>query len=187
MRRIPQPGRTLSSASGDDPISLDLGFSFHSVRVGDFVPETVRKLQVECERENASGEAVGPDEVANIAVRFKGCTTFGLPAAFAVFPGESHFGFSYFALVAGGLEDACAPFPGEFGATGLFVLALVGLDALFFLEVFLGAGAVLVMAALPAVGAGDGGAGIPFELAFALALLFVQFSCSSCLRICLWT
>ena len=40
---------------------------------------------VECESEHATGEATGTDEVANINVRFKGCTSFGIPATT---PGE---------------------------------------------------------------------------------------------------
>jgi len=35
---------------------------------------------VECQSEQASGEAVGTDEVADVAVRFKGCSAFGEPA-----------------------------------------------------------------------------------------------------------
>ena len=35
---------------------------------------------VECESEQASGEASGADEVVNVSVRFKGCTYFGNPA-----------------------------------------------------------------------------------------------------------
>ena len=35
---------------------------------------------VECSSEQASGEAVGSDEVANVSVLFKGCTFFGDPA-----------------------------------------------------------------------------------------------------------
>ncbi len=58
----------------------------------------------------------------------------------------------------------------ELRPAGLFVLALR--DAL--LDVFLGARAVLVLAAL-LVFAGDSRAGGPFELAFALAVLFVLF------------
>ena len=35
---------------------------------------------VECETEHASGEASGTDEVSDVSVRFKGCTSFGDPA-----------------------------------------------------------------------------------------------------------
>jgi hypothetical protein len=37
-------------------------------------------VQVECASEHASGESAGSDEVANVSVRFTGCSTFGLPA-----------------------------------------------------------------------------------------------------------
>ena len=38
---------------------------------------------MECETEHATGEAVASDEVANVSVRFKGCTFFGDPATTA--------------------------------------------------------------------------------------------------------
>jgi hypothetical protein len=42
--------------------------------------EGVSLTKVECTKENATGEATGTDEVANVSVRFKGCVSFGLPA-----------------------------------------------------------------------------------------------------------
>lgn len=36
--------------------------------------------EVECEREHATGEAAGSNKIANVSVRFEGCTAFGLPA-----------------------------------------------------------------------------------------------------------
>lgn len=40
----------------------------------------IAEIGVECEKETATGEAAGTDEVANVSVRFKGCTLFGVPA-----------------------------------------------------------------------------------------------------------
>ena len=37
-------------------------------------------LAVECASEHATGEATGSDEVGNVSVSFKGCTSFGFPA-----------------------------------------------------------------------------------------------------------
>jgi hypothetical protein len=44
-----------------------------------FGPSNIQ-VQVECASEHATGEAVGSDEVANVSVRFTGCTARGLPA-----------------------------------------------------------------------------------------------------------
>jgi hypothetical protein len=40
----------------------------------------IAEIGVECEKENATGEAAGTDEVANVSVHFNGCTLFGVPA-----------------------------------------------------------------------------------------------------------
>jgi hypothetical protein len=40
----------------------------------------IAEIGVECEKESATGEAAGADEVANVSVHFKGCTLFGVPA-----------------------------------------------------------------------------------------------------------
>ncbi len=41
---------------------------------------TAIKPKVECQSEHATGEAAGSDEVANVSVRFTGCTAEGAPA-----------------------------------------------------------------------------------------------------------
>ena len=42
--------------------------------------EAFFEATVECATEHATGEATGADEVANVSVRFTGCTSFGEPA-----------------------------------------------------------------------------------------------------------
>ena len=47
-------------------------------------------IEIECENERATGEASGGNEIADVSVRFKGCTAFGAPTTSKKSPGRGN-------------------------------------------------------------------------------------------------
>ena len=85
-------GPKFSAAAGAGVLKTE----FYACRVRGDEPEFARRPradceeyfanapeQVECESEQATGEASGSDQIQNVSVRFIGCSSFGLPATSA--------------------------------------------------------------------------------------------------------